>query len=123
MTGVRHVGNDSETGAEIWAPHIIWGAEHVEVTATEAMQAEAGGNRSRTERREATTFLKERLAGGPARQKDVLADAEANDISKATLRRAKKELGVISRKGKGDADQDWTWELPSAASTYKGYAS
>lgn len=57
MTGVRKVGEDEETGEEIFAPYIIWGAEHVKVTATEAMQAEAEGGQSKQARNEASEFL------------------------------------------------------------------
>ena len=57
MTGARKVGEDEETGEEIFAPHIIWGAEHVKVTATEAMQAEAGGAiQSAPEARRASSY-------------------------------------------------------------------
>jgi hypothetical protein len=112
MTGLRKVGIDEETKKEIFAPYVIWGAEHVEITANEAMQAEAGGSRGRTERREAKEFLLERLADGAVKQEDVVAEGEANNISEKTLRRAKKDLGIVSRKGKG-IDANWTWELPS----------
>jgi hypothetical protein len=37
----RLVGKDPNSGKEIWAPHIIWEPNYVEVTATEAMQAAA----------------------------------------------------------------------------------
>ena len=45
MVGTRHVGNDPDTNVEIWAPHVLWDSEHVEVTATEAMEAAEGGGR------------------------------------------------------------------------------
>ena len=64
MTGARKVGEDEETGEEIFAPYIIWGAEHVKVTATEAMQAEAEGGHSKHARNEASEFLQSGLAGG-----------------------------------------------------------
>src|SRR4029079_10234439 len=35
LTGVRKTGFDEDLQKEIWAPHIVWGAKHVEVTATE----------------------------------------------------------------------------------------
>jgi putative DNA primase/helicase len=113
MTGLRKVGIDEETKKEIFAPYVLWGAEHVEITANEAMQAEAGGSRGRTERREAKEFLLDRLADGPVKKEDLEAEGEAQDISKATLRRAKKDLGIISKKGTG-IDSKWTWELPNA---------
>jgi hypothetical protein len=38
MTGAKKIGARKRTGREIWAPHVIWGAQHVEITATEAIQ-------------------------------------------------------------------------------------
>jgi len=111
MTGARNVGVDPDTKKEIWAPYVEWGAKHVEITATDAMQAEAGGNQSRHARREATEFLKDRLTDGPVKQKDIAEEAEANGVTKATLRRAKQELKIKSWKEKG-MDGEWMWELP-----------
>ena len=65
MTGARNVGIDPDTKQEIWAPYVDWGAKHVVITATDAMQADAGGNQSRYARREASDFLQERLASRP----------------------------------------------------------
>jgi putative DNA primase/helicase len=117
MTGARNVGKDPDTQKDIWAPYVEWGAKHIEITATDAMQAEAGGNQSRHARHEAEDFLRERLAHGPVKQKDIADEAEGNGIAKRTLARAKKELKIKSSKGKG-LDSDWMWELPDTA---KGY--
>ncbi len=57
-------------------------------------------------------FLQDRLAYGPAKQKDITEEAEGNGITKATLKRAKLELNVKSLKGKG-IDGEWMWELPA----------
>ena len=111
MTGARKVGVDPDTQKDIWAPYVEWGAKHVEITATDAMQAEAGGGQSRVARREAADFLQERLADGPVKQKDIAEEAEANGITKATLRRAKNDLKIKSSKGKG-LDSEWMWHLP-----------
>ena len=111
MTGARLVGTDPETKEEIWAPHIEWGSDYVEITANEAMQAEAGGNRGRAERREAKDFLQDRLADGPVKQAELFEEAEAAGLSKSTLQRAKRDLKIASKKGKG-LDNAWTWELP-----------
>jgi putative DNA primase/helicase len=113
MTGTRLVGTDDETRKEIWAPYILWGSEHVEITANEAMQAEAGGNQSRSDKREALAFLRDRLASGPLKQEELIEDALANDISEKTLRRAKKDLKVKSHKQRGTMHGEWLWELPS----------
>ena len=112
MTGARKVGEDEETGEEIFAPYIIWGAEHVKVTATEAMQAEAEGGHSKHARNEASEFLQSRLAGGPVMADDLRDEAEANGISWRTLQRAKKELNIDTKKERGSTRGKWLWSLP-----------
>ena len=114
MTGARKVGEDEETGEEIFAPYIIWGAEHVKVTATEAMQAEAEGGQSKHARNEATDFLRSRLASGPVERNELKEEADANGISYSTLKRAKKELNVEAVKGRGSTHGKWLWSLPAA---------
>jgi putative DNA primase/helicase len=118
MTGARNVGNDPETKQEIWAPHVEWGAKHVSITANDAMQAEAGGNKSSYARHEAEEFLRKRLADGPVKQKEIADEAEANCIAKRTLERAKKQLNVISRKNSKEIDGEWMWSLPETPKSY-----
>jgi hypothetical protein len=108
--GVKTVGHDSKLGVDIEAPFIVWHPQHVEITANEAMQAAAGG--SAYAKREAKDFLLERLAAGSAKAGDLFEGAEQAGIAKNTLRRAKKELGIIARKEHGKMDGTWTWELP-----------
>jgi RecA-family ATPase len=117
MTGARKVGFDEKRNKEIWAPYIIWGQKYVEITAGEAMKAEAGGHKARDQLREAMEFLKEALANGPMKQTDIKREAVGQGISSATLRRAKEKLKIISEKGKGSLDADWTWRLPPAQET------
>ena len=59
---------------------------------------------------EATEFLRERLAEGAVEAKQVITDAKSLGICEKTLRRAKANLKVISRK-QGMQD-GWFWELP-----------
>ena len=66
--------------------------------------------------KEAQEFLTEYLADGPTDSAELLKDAKANDISDATLKRAKKALGVKpsrihNQSGKGGVER-WTVELP-----------
>jgi hypothetical protein len=106
---VSEVGRDPKTGASIWAPHVVWFPEHVDITASEAMRAATEG-RSPAARDDATRFLKDTLADGPMAQTDVVEAARADCISEKTLRRAKRELKIISKKnGSGGT---WTWRLP-----------
>jgi hypothetical protein len=113
MVGVRKVGYDQELESEIWAPHVLWDSEHVEVTATQAMEAEAAGGASKGAKQEAEEFLRSKLAHGPVLQSEIEEEAKANCISVAgALRRAKKELGIKARKETGKVDGGWLWELP-----------
>src|SRR5262249_5836585 len=93
----RTVGNDPETKELIAAPCVVWGNEHVNVTATEAMQAEDAGVCKSGPRDAAKKFLADILAFGPLPKNEIKEAAEANLISNATLRRAKDELGVIAK--------------------------
>lgn len=112
MVGAKVVGVDAECGEEIYAPHVVWDSQHVEVTATEAMEAEAGGTK-RAVQREAEDFLKSKLAHGPLTKKEIEEEAEALDISiTGALKRAKLKLGVKTWKEKGKVDGNWMWELP-----------
>ena len=57
---------------------------------------------------EAKEFLRNFLSDGARPSKDVREQAEMAAISWATLRRAKKKLGVCAcRRG-----QEWLWEMP-----------
>jgi hypothetical protein len=112
--GEREVGNDVKTGEAIWAPHIVWYPQHVDVSATEAMQA--AGGQSGYAKREAREFLLERLEAGPVKAEDLLEEAKQNGISKSTLMRIKRELGVRSRKQQGKVDGEWMWVPPGPRS-------
>jgi hypothetical protein len=117
--GAREVGKDRNTGEAIWAPHIVWYPQHVDVSATEAMQA--AGGQSGYAKREAREFLLERLEAGPVKAEDLLEEAKQNGISKTTLMRMKKELGVLSRKQQGKVGGEWMWELPPQSQTAGSY--
>jgi 5S rRNA maturation endonuclease (ribonuclease M5) len=109
--GGREVGNDPESGETIFAPHILWEDQHVEVTATEAMQANT--SKSPAARDEAKKFLADILANGPMVKAEIEEAAGANGISERTLFRAKGELGVMAKKD--GPSGTWTWRLPEGA--------
>src|SRR5262249_49378541 len=104
--GVKTVGFDRRLNKDITAPHIVW-LGHVDVTASEAMQA-ATEQRAPSARDDAKRFLADLLANGPMSSKDIEEAAEANGIARRTLFRAKGELGVTATQGGGK----WTWQLP-----------
>ena len=60
---------------------------------------------------EAKEYLSETLKNGDVEQAILKSEAEDLDISYATLRRAKKALGVISHKSGGKGAK-WVWRLP-----------
>jgi putative DNA primase/helicase len=103
--GLRDVGKDKATGEIIQAPHILWHAQHVDVTAVEAMTA----TKSPAARDEAKKFLAGLLANGPVSSTDIEEAAAANGISRRTLFRAKSDLGVVAKK----SERGWTWQIPA----------
>ena len=104
--GGREVGVDSETGEAIFAPHILWENKHVDVTAAEAMATV----KSPAARDEAKKFLTDILANGPVSTTEIEDAATGNGISKRTLERAKRELGITAEK-----NGQWYWRLPDTA--------
>jgi AAA domain len=110
----RIVGNDKDTGEDIVAPCIDW-LEEVDISASEAMQAAA--SKTAGALGEAKQFLQDFLKNGPVLQTDVEAAATADGISGKTLQRAKKALGVVSKKD--GPDGKWRWQFASGPSTYE----
>jgi hypothetical protein len=109
--GVEKVGISRTSGNPIMAPHVVW-LEHVDVTATEAMQA-ANDAKSPGARDNAKKFLLRVLADGPVTKNEIEEAAEADAIAEKTLRRAKADLGVMAKKdGENGA---WRWHLPPTA--------
>jgi putative DNA primase/helicase len=106
----RIVGRDPVNMKEIWAPYVVWGLEHVEISAVQAMEAESTGSAARNPREAAKELLKRLLANGPMLQKDIQDEAKADDISMVTLRRAKKDLGITGNKR--GLNGGWQWFFP-----------
>jgi hypothetical protein len=111
MIGVRKVGFDANLQKPISAPFIIWDNQPVKITAMEAMEATAGGSRSKA-KDDAKDFLQSRLAMGPVPADDIYKEARARCITVGTLKRAKRDLRIISEKEKGKLDGDWCWRMP-----------
>jgi hypothetical protein len=102
-------------GKEIPASYVHWDSEPVSISADDALRAsEDGGDRSAATAAE--EFLRDKLSAGPVSAKDAEDHAQALMIMPRTLRRARKKLGVVSRReseGRGGRGQ-WVWSLPSS---------
>lgn len=61
---------------------------------------------------EACGFLRVALADGPRPAAALLAEAEGVGVSPASVKRARRALGVTSNKGPGRADP-WVWAMPT----------
>jgi AAA domain-containing protein len=111
MIGARNVGFDKKMNKPIEAPLILWDNNPVKISATEAIEAAAGGTRGKA-KDEAKNFLQSRLNLGPVPADDVYAEAKARGIAVGTLNRAKRELKIESEKEPGKIDGKWCWKLP-----------
>ena len=107
-------------GKGIVASSVVWESGHVETTADQALHAtEAqGGDREQPASVEAKEFLEAILGKGPASSKQIRNEAKEAGLSWATVRRAKKALGVKSCKS--DMTGGWQWELPKVLNSAEG---
>ena len=67
----------------------------------------------------AETFLLRVLAGGPVESELVIEQGRDAGISRSTLFRTKKAMGVRAKKSGFGETGEWTWELPLRVSTPK----
>ena len=103
-----------EQHPEIFASHVVWG-EPIEGSARDALaEAEHSHQEREMPLDEAKGFLRELLAAGPVASNEVKSAAEANGLSWASVRRAKKALGIKAHK---EALRDgWSWSLSKGLS-------
>lgn len=84
----------------------------VNITADQLLAAEAESAAGKGKAvAEAENFLRDRLKEGPRPVADLKADAAANSVSFAALRRAQKKLKVKAEKATGAKDSPWQWTL------------
>lgn len=100
---------DGEDGA-IATSGIAWLGEAPEIGPNDLLSGESG--EERTEREEAVALLRGILADGPRRSRDVYQDAQHAGIAERTLKRAKKDAGVIAQKE--GMNGPWWWRLPTS---------
>ena len=79
-----------------------------DLTAQDLLGAESTAD-ERSAKKDAETFLREYLAGGPVAAADVIEAAKSQGVSVKTLRRAKKDVDVISTKS--GMSGCWVWAL------------
>jgi hypothetical protein len=108
--GLGYSIGTKQTMNGIIAPHIIWDDSPVDLTANQAIAANAEALRDGGALQEAKEFLREALGNGPVAAREIEEAARQNCISERTLRRARKALGV--RHDKGGFKDGWEWSLP-----------
>jgi hypothetical protein len=92
---------------------LVWEADPVSNVDIDALLA--GPALDQQERREAEAWLRDLLAAGPMRSREIHAAARAAGLAWRTLERAKHRLGVqADRVGYGATGQ-WYWRLPKPA--------
>ena len=94
-------------GRDISTSGLAWLGEELTATASKVL----AGRQEPSRLDKATDFLREVLADGPLPASEVKALATDRDITEVTLKRARKKLGIASkREGFGDGS---SWTLPS----------
>jgi AAA domain len=104
----RIVGDPSKG---IVASAVAWEWSPIDTTADAALQAaDAQASGSTSGIAEAEEFLREIMAAGLVPQKEIKTAAEGNGLAWATVRRAKKRLGI--KPIKNGMEGGWLWALP-----------
>lgn len=88
---------------------LLWDAKPVTMSADQVLRAEAGAEGGGTAVSEAVEWLRQVLQDGPLSAKDLHVGAKEAGIKWGAVRKAKKVLGVLSKKvayGEG-----WLWKL------------
>jgi hypothetical protein len=95
-------------------PRVVWEDEIIEISADEALRGASNTDENKTTLvDEAAEWLRVLLADGPVASNDVMFEAKDAGYSLATLRRAKKNLGIKPRPIAGACGGSaWYWELP-----------
>jgi DNA polymerase I-like protein with 3'-5' exonuclease and polymerase domains len=110
---IKLVGKDWRDERPIHAPFIVWEEGYVDITATEALSS-VSENKAPGALDDAKDFLRDILvsSGGRAPKTDIEEAADAEKISVASLRRAKKALKIRAEKDRAVPEGRWYWTLP-----------
>jgi putative DNA primase/helicase len=92
-----------------------------ELTASTILGSDCRMESEKTKLQETKDWLAEILKNGPIKKRDIEELARDEDIKPSTLRRAKKELGVISVKPEDEGkNPPWVWKFPGNNSQDEG---
>jgi hypothetical protein len=100
-------------------PQIRWSPEPVTQSLEFAIAAARIIGRPNEERQHAIKWLTERLTKSPVRASNIREEAEVHGINKGTLRRAYREIGGVTIRGKLPLAY-WYWSLPGASAQNPG---
>jgi len=105
----NNLGKASGLAFAITDGRVVWEEGPVLVSADEIEDDGEGSPRA-----EAKAWLQELLTDGPVPAASVWKRAKADGIAERTLKRAKKEQGIISDK----QGEHWAWRLPEEGGSY-----
>jgi putative DNA primase/helicase len=99
----------------VFTSHVVWGAA-IEGTARDMLaSADASDDADGTALGEAREFLNDLLANEPVSVKAVKTAASEAGISFATVKRAKKAIGVVAKKTAMNGG--WVWKIQRRGSS------
>ncbi|MHB1926717.1 MAG: AAA family ATPase [Leptospirillum sp.] len=92
-------------------PFLSWEGQ-TDVNARDLLEQAEKKSRNAPKRELAREFLEERLKDGPVESETILSEASEREISRETLMRVKKEMGILSHR-EGGSSGEWFWSLKS----------
>lgn len=113
-SGMAYVIGTAENGA----PVVMWESKPVEIDIDEALRTESDEHRS--EREDAAAWLESELSCGPVLSKDLQTRARETGHSWATVKRAKKELGIKAKKNGMHGGWEWCQPHEGAHQNHEG---
>ena len=115
---------DERDKKPILAPHVVF-IDKTDMTADEALAAVQAGGKPESLLKSTMKWLRELLNDGPMLRSEIEDKADGEDISPATLRRAKKFMKVVHYKQECPDDPThgpWLWTLPGVTDAKTDFA-
>ena len=107
-TALNHLRVLSVTGRDV-VEGVFKAAFHKGVWVVQGERATPKPGPEPVAREAAKEFLRAMLVDGPRWSEDIFQEAEVQGISRSTLRKAQGDLGIESKKNKGDSK--WYWSF------------